>query len=90
MSAKSVEPDERRHVRRQPLDGRFVAGARVVGALELDERLGGAREHDGGGARVVGRGVGERGRGVGLLRQIVAGARARIDVAQRRRGSGDP
>ena len=78
------EADQRRHVRGHALDGRFVAGARLVGAIELDQRLGGAREHDGGGARVVGRGVGERAGGVGLLRQIVAGARARVDVAQRR------
>ena len=78
------EAEQRRHVRRQALDRRLVAGARVVGAIELDQRLGGAREHDGGGARVVGRGVGERAGDVGLLRQIVAGAGARVDVAQRR------
>ena len=83
------EPDQRRRVQRQALDGSFVAGARVLGAIELDERLGGAGEHDGGGARVVGRGVGERGGGVRLLRQVVAGAGARVDVAQARGGSGD-
>ena len=91
MSEREVgEPDQRRHVRRQALDGELVASARVVGAVDLDERLGGAREHDGGGARVVGRGVGERGGGVGLLREVVAGARARVDVAQARGGSGNP
>src|SRR6185312_7291 len=32
---KVGQADERRYVRRQPLDGGFVAGARVVGAIEL-------------------------------------------------------
>ena len=77
------QADERRHVRRQALDGRFEAGAGVVGAVQLDERLGGAGEHDGGGARIVGRRVGERAGGIGFLRQIVPAARAGVDVAQR-------